>query len=59
MKSVVLTTLENRAELFGFVFHRAQLIFIFFLELFGCILRSIYYVYFSHPDYELNLLVVE
>ena len=24
-------TLENRAELFGFDFHRAQLIFIFFL----------------------------
>lgn len=31
LKGVVLTTLENRAELFGFVFHRAQLIFIFFL----------------------------
>ena len=31
LKSVVSATLRNLEELFGFVFHRAQLIFIFFI----------------------------
>ena len=34
LKSAILATLRNLAELFGFVFHRAQLIFIFFFSLF-------------------------
>ena len=31
LKRVILATLKNRAELFRFVFHHAQLIFLFFL----------------------------